>query len=53
MTTRKHFIAAANAVSKINCLTDRRKTAEHHAQIFAQDNPRFDKARFMLACGVR
>ena len=28
-----------------------RRTAEHLAEFLADDNPRFDKARFLTACG--
>ena len=52
MSTRKHFIAAANAVAAISDLKKRREMAEHHAALFAAENPRFDRARFFAACGV-
>lgn len=52
MSTRKHFIAAAQAVSAIPDLRKRREMAEHHAKLFAAENPRFDRGRFLSACGV-
>lgn len=52
MQTRKHFIAAAELISRIENPAERKALAEHNATLFAKDNPRFDKARFMAACNV-
>lgn len=52
MTTRKHFKAAAAIISKISDKVERERSAEIQATIFASDNPRFDRKRFMIACGV-
>jgi hypothetical protein len=52
MSTRKHFIAVAATVSAIADKNERQKQAEFQAQIFAADNPRFDKGRFLSACGL-
>lgn len=50
--TKIHFIAAA---SEIKNLTDRAAAAVA-AQVFcsvaSQFNPRFDRARFLAACGL-
>ena len=50
--TRKHFKAIAATVSAIADLAERQKQAEFQANICAQTNPRFDRARFLAACGV-
>jgi hypothetical protein len=50
--SRKHFIAIAATVSAISDLSERAKQAEFQAQICAAQNPRFDKARFLTACGL-
>lgn len=49
--TRKDYIAAAEMLrtQKIAAIP-RREIAEFLAAMFANDNPRFDKARFMDAC---
>ena len=46
--TRKHFKATAETIKAAN---DKREIAEGLAAIFAKENPRFDRARFMEACG--
>ena len=53
MTTRKHFVAVATTVAAITDKAKRRRLAEHHAAIFAADNPRFDRSRFLSACNVK
>lgn len=50
--TRKHFKMAADAVKAIEDKKKRKEMAEHHAEIFAKSNPRFDRSRFMQAAGV-
>lgn len=57
--TRKHFEAIAAAIVK-NCGEGQPPsvrlaldgTAKDLAAIFADENPRFDSARFLAACGV-
>lgn len=49
--TKKHYIATAKIVKSLP-KTQRKKTAEKFARQYAADNPRFDRARFMSACGV-
>ncbi len=56
--TRKHFEAIANALANYN-VESQASQAETVASIanalareFKQDNPRFNKARFLKACGV-
>lgn len=63
--SKKDYIAIASAISQTDGLADgnspdffdgvemaRRTIAERLADGFAQDNPRFNRARFLKACGV-
>jgi len=50
--TRKHFQVVASTVSAILNESERKKQAEFHAKIFADNNPRFDKSRFLVACNL-
>ena len=52
MQTKKHFIAMAALLSKIPNLVERKALAESQAGIFMRDNPRFNRPRFMVACGL-
>lgn len=53
--TRKHFEAIARDI-KASADTADYSAREYAAVLFAnvaeQDNPRFDRKRFMLACGL-
>ena len=49
MMTRKHYEKVAEIVKEA---TTRAKFAKELAEMFAEDNPRFDEARFYIACGV-
>ena len=63
--TRKDYVAIAAVISDgalINCPTQaelamntatRNKIAWQLADVMARDNPRFDGARFLKACGVQ
>ena len=63
--TKKDFEAIARCISDgalINCATasdvemnsaTRGKIARQLADVCASDNPRFDRARFLKACGVQ
>jgi hypothetical protein len=63
--TRKDYVAIAQCLSDgalINCATQadvamntatRSKISHQLAQKMAADNPRFDRARFLKACGVQ
>jgi hypothetical protein len=42
----------AETIKRIENLSERRQMAEHNAIICAKSNPRFDKARFLAACGL-
>lgn len=50
--TRKHFVLIARQVAKIRDRADRIMLANDLACEFARENPRFDRARFLSACGV-
>lgn len=52
MQTRKHFQAAADAIKANPNLHERQILANHHAALFAAQNPRFDHARFHAAAGT-
>lgn len=47
MFTKKHFEAVAHILKE----ADAEDLAAHFADIFEQDNPRFNRKRFMAACG--
>jgi len=48
--SRKDFRMVANLISKIEDPVLRVSSAEDHAKMFALQNPRFDKDKFMAAC---
>jgi hypothetical protein len=50
--SRKHYIAVAERIRRIDTRPAREQIAHDMADIFAEDNPRFDRARFLEACGV-
>jgi hypothetical protein len=50
--TRQHFQMVANVIKVHPHPEERKKLADHHATIFAGNNPRFDKAKFYKAAGV-
>lgn len=50
--TKKHFKAAAETIKAIEDPEKRREHASIHADIYAKQNPRFDRAKFMKAAGV-
>jgi hypothetical protein len=50
--SRKHFQALAAAVATISDPNNRRTVAELLASVCAASNPRFNRQRFMEACGV-
>jgi hypothetical protein len=52
--TRRHFIRVAGIVKRMD-VTDvhyRQNLAWEFASMFAEDNPRFDRQKFLAACGV-
>lgn len=50
--TRKHFKEIAKTISLIDNKDERKRQAEAMATICQQSNPRFDRGRFLAACGV-
>lgn len=51
--SRKHFRDVANLLKEIPDEKKRKELAHHHAGIFAGQNPRFDKKKFLDAAGVK
>jgi hypothetical protein len=50
--SRKHFQQVADLLTHIEDLEKRRELAQHHADIFSAQNPRFDQQRFFKAVGL-
>jgi hypothetical protein len=50
--TKKHFITLAKEISFISPISARVLAAEAVANASAQHNNNFDRARFLIACGV-
>jgi hypothetical protein len=50
--SRKHFEQVVTTVKAIDDPQKRQAHADHNAVLFAQQNPRFDHARFHKACGT-
>ncbi len=51
--SKKHFIQIAKIVSQIENPEKRHEQAEFQASLCEKMNPRFDRARFFAACGVK
>ena len=56
--TRKHYVAIAEILRARKGIWStaelaRKDIAERIADTMANDNPRFDRARFLKACGVQ
>lgn len=57
--TRKDYVAIAQIIQNVRYLVDRDGESDHIAEVARQlanymrgDNPRFDRSRFMQACGI-
>lgn len=50
--SRKHFQAMAQKIALISETEARRQAADAFATVAAMSNPRFNRARFMAACGL-
>lgn len=50
--SRKHYTAAAQVIRETAPLSHRERIAEGFAEMFAADNPRFERERFYAACGL-
>lgn len=53
MMTRKDFVAMASTIALIKPIADRKQVAERNANFCKLSNKRFNKAKFMAACGVK
>ena len=51
--TRKHFQQVADIIKSHESHDKRKELAQHHAGIFATQNPRFDRSKFMKAANVQ
>jgi len=51
--SRKHFQMVADTLKEIPDMKKRQEMANHHAAIFAKQNPRFDHGRFHAASGTK
>lgn len=59
MMTRKDYVATAeilevlvastDTIDELNLIID---AVDQFAEMFAKDNPRFDRTRFVRACGI-
>ena len=52
MFTKKHYIAIAAIVAMIHNEADKVLTASRFIRLFEASNPRFDKSKFLDACGI-
>jgi hypothetical protein len=50
--TKKHFIPVAKMISELQDRKQAEYWAEWFADFFANYNPRFDRQKFLTACGV-
>ena len=51
--TRKDYILIAAAIACVDDYDARQEAASYLAINLAKDNPRFDRVRFLEACGVQ
>ena len=55
MMTRKHYRNVAEIIKAFphgSTEASQAKLAQEFAEMFGEDNPRFDRARFYIACGL-
>jgi hypothetical protein len=57
MMTKKTFVEAARIIKAIQDRDDEnrgeaQRVADAFARLFVADNPRFDRGRFLAACGL-
>lgn len=50
--SKKHFVAIASHLRRVDDLAARQIAADAISEIAQSLNPRFDKSRFMTACGL-
>lgn len=53
MASRKDYVSAAQSIRKIKNPKDRARMTVLFGNRFADDNPRFDWARWKTACGYK
>jgi hypothetical protein len=51
MFTKRHFQAIADTI-KNSDTESKAQLAQDLAELFQEDNPRFDSAKFFRACGI-
>ena len=51
--SRKHFQQVADLIAANDDAAKRKELAQHHAEIFAKQNPRFNKEKFFAAANVK
>ncbi len=52
MMTRKHYVKFARMIAEMLDRVEARRMAEALCEEFSTDNPRFDRSRFLTACGL-
>jgi len=55
MMTRKHYRNVAEIIKAFphgSTEASQAKLAQEFAEMFGEDNPRFDRERFYIACGL-
>jgi hypothetical protein len=55
MMTRQHYIKVAEIIKAFphgSTGASASKLAQEFAEMFGEDNPRFDRERFYIACGL-
>lgn len=52
MFTRSHFETVATLISRIRNRAEKARQASEFCATFTRSNPRFDKTRFLTACGI-
>lgn len=52
--TRKHYIAIAKIINGLMLThVEKEPIAQQFADLCGEDNPNFDRQRFLVACGVK
>ena len=52
MVTKEDFIYTAKTVAAMTDRNDAKTVAEKFAEVYVNQNPRFDKQKFFKACNV-
>lgn len=48
--TKRHFVKIAGIIRLSSGISDRERVASQFADMLKQENPRFDRERFIAAC---